>query len=877
MAKDRLYEVLKGREENYLLPFFWVHGEPKEVIGEYIEKMYEAGCRAFCVESRPHPDFLGDGWWNDMDFILAKAETLSMKVWILDDAHFPTGYANGRIATAPEALKQKYIRHKELDIAGPVKNARVSITSAPGKSGMAGEGEDVLSVVLVKRINEQDFETDGTFVDLTDEVKEGWLRLNLPEGYYRLYVTVKYRNEKRVFGNYIDMTNPESVKLLLEETYEKHYVHYKERFGNTICGFFSDEPGFYNSEDPGGYVFDYQIGSDMLLPWNPYIEEELAEKLISAEIIESAEAVRKVLPALWFPCGERTEEIRACYMDTITDLYRKNFTGQISKWCENHGVEYIGHVIEDNNCHCRLGCGPGHYFRSLSGQHMAGVDVVLLQILPGKDRMQFGMSSHGPQDAAFNYYGLAKMGASMAHMDPKTKGRAMCEIFGAYGWEEGITMMKWLADHMLVRGINTFVPHAFTEQKFPDPDCPPHFYARGNNPQYRHMRKVFDYMNRVSHLLNGGKPVIRTGILYHGEMEWLGRSVYFQNIGRELYRKQIDYDVIDFDHLLEAEIADGKIRIGMLELDILLIPLADRYPKEIREVVLKCQEADVKVIQVMAALPDGTRYGNNWYFSPDARGELLDDCYQVPLEEVAGYLVSELELTDMEGDTNWLRFYHYVLEDGRHAYMLFNESMAGSVRGKVKLPVADGLVRYDAVENTLVKAAYDAENGMELMLWPGEAAIFVSGDENVPYEAVCDDSSWKIYDGEVRISAASYQNMEDFYEKLCIPVSELASAEEKLTDFAGILRYELTIDASNGLKMLDLGDVKDAAEVWINGESAGVRIGYPYRFDVSKGSVCGKNEIRVEVATTLVNMECDMFSKFGLVEPEGMRGPIMVK
>ena len=149
MEKNRLLEVLKGQEDNYLLPFFWVHGETREVIEEYIEKMYQAGCRAFCVESRPHPDFLGDGWWKDMDIILEKAEELSMKVWILDDAHFPTGYANGRILTAPEELKQKYLKHKEMDIAGPVRNGRISITSGSGKCGLADPGEEIISVVLV--------------------------------------------------------------------------------------------------------------------------------------------------------------------------------------------------------------------------------------------------------------------------------------------------------------------------------------------------------------------------------------------------------------------------------------------------------------------------------------------------------------------------------------------------------------------------------------------------------------------------------------------------------------------------------------------------------------------------------------------------------
>jgi len=525
---------------------------------------------------------------------------------------------------------------------------------------------------------------------------------------------------------------------------------------------------------------------------------------------------------------------------------------------------------------------------------MSGVDVVLLQILPGKDRMQFGMSSRGPQDGSFSYYGLAKLGASMAHMDPRTKGRAMCEIFGAYGWEEGITTMKWLADHMLVRGINVFVPHAFTENQFPDPDCPPHFYARGFNPQYRYVNKVFEYMNRVCHLLSGGKPVIKKGILYHAEMEWRGRSAYFHNIGRELYRKQVDYDVIDLEHLLEAEISDGKIRVGLLELDTLLIPFADRYPKELKEVIQQCQAAGVQVIQVIDELPNGSRCGNNWFFPWNQEGELLAGCQQVTIEEIGRLLKSEVTFAETEGDLSWLRYYHYVMEDGRHAYMLFNESMAGKIQGRVKLPAVDGLLRYDAVENVLYDVAYDPERGMELMLWPGEAAMFVSGasgeiasdmrdavaeDDGVNAEACGgrNDDDWMVYDGEVRIFGASYQNMEDFGELTCVPASELACAEEKLIDFSGILRYELTIDAPNGLTMLDLGECKDAAEVWINGESAGVRIGYPYRFDVSKGSVCGVNQIRVEVATTLVNMQCDYFSRHGLLEPEGLRGPVRVK
>ena len=75
---------------------------------------------------------------------------------------------------------------------------------------------------------------------------------------------------------------------------------------------------------------------------------------------------------------------------------------------------------------------------------------------------------------------------------------------------------------MLVRGVNFFVPHAFSQAAFPDPDCPPHMYARGQNPQFRHYRQLNDYTNRVAHLLSGGRHIAPAAVLYHAEAEWSG-------------------------------------------------------------------------------------------------------------------------------------------------------------------------------------------------------------------------------------------------------------------------------------------------------------------------------------------------------------------
>ena len=104
---DAISNLLSGKAENHILPFFWQHGEDEDTLREYVRVMDEANCHAFCVESRPHPDFCGEKWWRDMDVILEEARKRDMKVWILDDSHFPTGFANGAVKSAPLELHRQ--------------------------------------------------------------------------------------------------------------------------------------------------------------------------------------------------------------------------------------------------------------------------------------------------------------------------------------------------------------------------------------------------------------------------------------------------------------------------------------------------------------------------------------------------------------------------------------------------------------------------------------------------------------------------------------------------------------------------------------------------------------------------------------------------
>ena len=127
-----------------------------------------------------------------------------------------------------------------------------------------------------------------------------------------------------------------------------------------------------------------------------------------------------------------------------------------------------------------------------------------------------------------------------------------------------------MTDHMLVRGVNHFVPHAFDMAPYPDSDCPPHFYAHGNDAQYRYLPLLMNYTNRISELLSDGVHVATSLILYHAEAEWSGEAMLFQKPAKELTRNQIDFDVISIEMLKEAKVLNNQIVLHGEKFKILL-------------------------------------------------------------------------------------------------------------------------------------------------------------------------------------------------------------------------------------------------------------------------------------------------------------------
>ena len=839
----RLNDVLNGNTDNYLLPFYWQHGDHTDKLPEQIQTIYDSGCRAFCVESRPHPEYAGDGWWRDMDIILAEAKKRDMKVWVLDDDKFPTGHAAGLIASKYPDLRQWNIAERHIDVVGPMKDGAV-LASATGHEHM------LVAAYAYRRHPDHDEICDLDGIELTANVKNGYLYWDVPEGLWRIFFY--YKTRQGVMKDYIDMTRAESVHALIEAVYEPHYAHYKEYFGNTFAGFFSDEPCFGNDFRYGVPGLGFVGKRGFRLPWNDSLVEILQNKLGYDPIPH--------LNLLWFEDGVNGDfqcEFRYAYMNAITEMYSNCFNKQLADWCDDHGVMYIGHVIEEAS----TSVGTGHFFKSTRWQHMSGIDVVLHSVMPGMDAISHSSSgSAGFVTSDFSHYALAKLGASLSHIEPRTKGRAMCEALGAYGWAEDTTVMKYIMDHMMVRGINHFVPHAF-DSKFPDPDCPPHFGIEGKDPSFEGFTALMKYCQKVCHLLYGAKHIAKTAIFYHYENEWasrFGNAMPIEKVAIELYDAHIDFDIVPHDYLGANKVKNGKLCLGEEQFECLIVPYADHIADEVAKRLEEMQKMGLELIFVNS-LPENQKF--------DARVIALEDLSRELTDMGMGDVVFE------EGFKK-VRVYH-CMRDCNDIFMFANEECF-AVNTTVKLPCSGKYAKLDIANDRIFGG--ESENGeISLSLEPSQSLIFVFGDnEGLEIEPQLERTVE--LDPEYVLELADHLDLESFESAGRFDSFFNVTSPDFRPEFSGKMRYSFTINANKGEKVaLDLGRVGHSARLVLNGKDLGVRFTAPYVFDVTEEILEGENLVVVTVGNTLTQKVRDRFSFNMLIKPSGLLGEMKLE
>lgn len=835
-------QVLSGNADNHILPFFWQHGEDEATLRKMMEVIHGSGCGAVCVESRPHPDFCGEKWWQDMDVILDEAKKRDMKVWILDDSHFPTGFANDALKDQPDSMCRQNIFVKEKRYTGKGWDKTINLKRQGFFRQEKPENKGMTFPFSSLRPPVRKYEDDsilcvtarqgGQVLDLTDRLRGNLLHWQKPEGDWTLSVVVRSRNtgSRR---NYINMTEAESCRLLIDAVYEPHWQHYAGEFGRTIVGFFSDEPELGNGPT---YAKNNFLGTEQDLPWGATMEKEVAAAL--------GENWREKLYLLWRD-GEEAAQVRSRYMDVLTKLVRSAFSQPVAQWCRERGVEYIGHIIEDDGQHCRTGSSLAHYFRGLQYQDMSGIDDIGGQVLPQGEDGTGVNAMHMKRNGEFYHYGLAKLAQSAAAIEHRKQGRAMCEIFGNYGWEEGVKLEKYLADHFLVRGINYFVPHAFSGKAFPDPDCPPHFYAHGHNPQYRHFGELMKYMNRVATLTSSGIHEVPVAVLYHGESEWADHreAMPFEKPLRALYDHQIDCHTVPSDIFTEEEhyrvTMGNPLVVNRQKYQALVVPACRYLSAAAAEGIAALMEAELPVYFV-------DRYPEAIAETGAPVPEILMTAPCVPLQELYDHVrrlgmkvpvltpaSDRIRLLQVHGDTELF----FAVNEADKVY-----------RGEITLPVAGPYFLYDPWHNVCHKAEVN-DGKIRLTLEPLKSVVIVCGDcDTLEEETVFEGNTTHLLTWQR--STCPGIGYPDFSETKAVALPDDVAQEKPL--FSGFVRYETNFPGIAGQEtLLEISDASEGVEVFLNGQSLGIQIAPPFRYRLTEAVQEGENKLAIEVATTL--------------------------
>ncbi|WP_167003943.1 glycosyl hydrolase [Mumia sp. ZJ430] len=115
-------------------------------------------------------------------------------------------------------------------------------------------------------------------IELTDQIKDGRLTWKAPAGDWCLVHLVQrplenYHPDLEPDEPYVDMLNPDVTEKFIDITHETYYERFGRHFGSTIPGIFNDEPGFYNNfpDNRGG------LDSRGSIPWTPGFRAYLAD------------------------------------------------------------------------------------------------------------------------------------------------------------------------------------------------------------------------------------------------------------------------------------------------------------------------------------------------------------------------------------------------------------------------------------------------------------------------------------------------------------------------------------------------------------------------------------------------------------------------
>ena len=580
-------------------------------------------------------------------------------------------------------------------------------------------------------------------------------------------------------------------------------THEKYALGKNVTAVFTDEPK---------------------APSRAY-NKELAEKYE----LTYGESVLPYLPLIagkTVPTEENVHILHRWY-DLCSRMFCDSFLLPCKKWANDHGMSFTGHMDKDHDpLGCMQGGGNFNLMRALRCFDIPGVDVIWRQLYP--ENKTENMNDMNGYNGFFPRY------ASSAATQNGSKF-ALSEIFGVGGCAMTYDTMRYTVGYQAVRGINIFNPFNFPlgrkgqllAQELP--------VFTENQPYCRFLGQFNKYVERLSYLSTLGKRVCETGLYYpvsdfQGGLKADVMANAFDTLGRALEDMAVDFDIVD-DDVIQASVGadEGCIRIGNADYRNIIIPEGAFIPPQTQTVLDRFVKGGGRVSHTLSEL--------NPVIKADGKG---------------------------------LRAMHRKAENAALFFLFREYGDNGDYR--INLPSSNGYL-LNLEKGKLQR--FKAKNGyLNLSLVIGETAVIMLTDETFDAEnkkefsCKADISDGFVFRKETELSYGEngFESISHSEKSVPVKLGDWANIIGKEYSGSGVYETEFTLPTERQGKEgeIDLGDVRYAAEVYLNGHFLGTALTAPYRLKIPANVLAENNKLKIAVTNTSANwyVLTDYFDKW---------------
>ena len=675
---------------------------------------------------------------------------------------------------------------------------------------------------------------DGVSIDMTEHVSNGSLSWKMP------HILVPFLGKgkedvKRVVAVYIKYgvmrvkrAAPGGEGLVIDHFDKQAVAHYLQHI----------EEAFERTGTPYPHTFfndSYEVAE---ATWTPSLFEEFKKRRgyqledCLPQLIHANDTI-----GIWI--GKHPQQVLSDYRETLADLLLENFTQQWTAWAHKHGA------ITRNQAHGSpanlIDCYAAVDIPEIEGFGLSDFGIKGLRTDPGKTRKN---------DSDFS---MLKYAPSAAHIMGKPYTSSETFTWLTEHFRTSLSQLKPDIDLMFCAGVNHMFFHGTCYSPKDDEWPGWKFYASidmsPTNSIWRDAPYFMQYVERCQSFLQWGEPDNDFLVFLPVRDMWkkmpdkllMQFSIHqMGNLAPEFIQSvlEIDRAGFDCDYISERLLLSTSFKDGMLTTAAgtrykgLIIPHAGNLmSNEVREHIKRLKEQGAHII-----------YGT------DAQ-ELARVARPEEMKARHG-----LKMIRRKNPTG----YHYFIAN------LTPHDTDTTVRLAVPFQNA---VWFNPLNGDITPARISNDGEVEISLRSGESRILQTDgtldndrtDENnradethetdIPYSL---NGPWALsFMDEAPEVTRNYQldNLQTW---------ETLDEHARVTMGTGVYTTSFTIPNStlrtpHSTIYIDLGDVRESARVYINGEFIGCAWSVPFVLDTQNTIKEGKNELRIEVTNLPAN------------------------